>query len=98
MAEPTTAITDFLMAAVAFVLAARIGGWWRFTFLFTAIGALAGGIFHTNPSEAVWKVTVYSIGVATFFLIASASSATFGFRALVPLAAAEFIAYAIWMA
>jgi len=98
MAEPTTAITDFLMAAVAFVLAARIAGFWRLTFLFTGLAALAGGVFHSMPSEIVWKITVYSVGLATFFLVAAASRATFGFRLLTAIAAAELIAYAIWMA
>lgn len=98
MAEPTTAITDFLMAAVALVLAAKISGYWRFAFLFTGIAALAGGIFHSTPSAIVWKITVYSVGLATLFLILAAARATFGFRVLTIVAIAEFALYAIWMA
>ena len=97
MAEPTTAITDFLLAAVAFVLAARIGGYWRFTFLFTGIAALSGAMFHSTPSPFVWKVTVYAIGFATLFLILAAARATFAFQVLAFVAVAEFGVYAIWM-
>lgn len=101
MAEPTTAITDFLLAAVAFVLAFKSLGAWRFAFLFTGIAALAGGVYHTAPSVAVWKVTVMSVGVATFFLIAAAARATLSARAasiVIGVAGIQFLLYAAWMA
>ena len=98
MAEPTTAITDFLMAGVAFVLAAKLISYWRFAFFFTAVAALAGGIYHSTPSMIVWKVTVYSVGLATLFLILAASRATFAFRVFSIFAIAEFVVYGAWMA
>ena len=90
MAEPTTAITDFLMAAVALALGLRLIGAWRWAFVFTAIGALAGGLYHSSPSNVVWKITVYAVGLATMFLLIAVSLRVF--------AVAEFILYAIWMA
>jgi hypothetical protein len=100
VSEPTTALTDFLMAAVAFVLAARSAGTWRFAFLFTGLAALMGGVYHSVPSVPVWKVTVYSVGLATFFLIrAAANDAPQRLaRFLRVFAAVEMIAYALWMA
>ncbi len=100
MAEPTTALTDFLMAVVAFVLAARTIGAWRFAFLFTGIAALAGGVYHTSPTVVVWKITVMSVGLATFFLIAAAARATVSRHAasvLVGIAGVQFVLYAAWM-
>src|SRR5438874_2391206 len=100
MVEPTTALTDFLMAAVALVLAARIFGFWRFAFLFTGIGAASGGFYHSRHSEIIWKVTVYSVGLATLFIIAAAASATVSRRTakiLMWIAAVQFIVYAVWM-
>ena len=95
MAEPTTAITDFLMAAVALVLAVRIAGAWRFAFLFTAIAALTGGLYHSSPSVALWKITVYSIGLGTFFLIWAAA---YGKIIASAFAVIELVVYCIWMA
>lgn len=100
MAEPTTALTDFLMAAVAVVLAIRIGGFWRYAFLFTASAALFGGIYHSHQSVAVWKITVLSVGLATFFLIGAAANATLTRRAariLMALALVQLITYSVWM-
>lgn len=92
MAEPTTAITDFLMAAVALFFAFRLIGAWRWAFVFTGIAALAGGLYHSSPSTVVWKITVYSVGLGTLFLLIAGS------RRLRFFAIAEFVIYAIWMA
>lgn len=92
MHEPTTAITDFLMAAVALGLGARLPGAWRLAFLFTGIGAMMGGVYHTSPSVIVWKITVYSVGLATLFFITAAAPKLKWF------AIGEFVVYAIWMA
>ena len=101
MAEPTTALTDFLLAAVAFALVVKSRGAWRYAFLFTGIAALAGGIYHTTPSVPVWKITVMSVGVATFFLVSAAARATVGVRTarvLIGVAGIQFLLYAAWMA
>lgn len=93
MAEPTTAITDFLMAGVAFALAVRLRGAWRLVFVFTAIAALMGGVYHSAPSIPVWKITVYSVGLGTLFLIVASTES----RIIRMLALMEFAIYAIWM-
>lgn len=101
MNEPTTALTDFLMAGVAFVFAARTLGAWRFGFLFTGIAALTGGVYHAVlPSVAVWKITAYSVGLATFFLIRAAANDAREWlaRFMRVFAVVELIVYAIWMA
>jgi hypothetical protein len=92
MVEPTTAITDFIMAAVAAGLGLRLRGAWRLAFLFTGIAAFMGGIYHSTPSVIVWKITVYSVGLGTLFLIIAAAPR------LKMFAIIEFIVYAIWMA
>ena len=101
MAEPTTALTDFLMAAVAFVLAARCIGAWRYAFLFSAIAALSGGMYHSTPSAFVWKVTAFAAGLATFFMIAGGSAATLTRRSgriLTVVAGVQLAVYIGWMA
>lgn len=107
MAEPTTAITDFLLAAVAIVLAWRCvrdsvsRKMWGMAFFFTGIAALAGGIYHSTPSALVWKVTTFSVGVATFFLIDAAARATISRRSaqiLEVVAGIQLAAYLVWMA
>jgi hypothetical protein len=98
MAEPTTALTDFMMAAVALILAIRIGGYWRYAFLFTSIAAVTGGIYHASQSALMWKLTVYAVGIGTFFLIAAASRISGPRRLVMAFAAIEFLAYAFWMA
>ncbi len=102
MAEPTTAITDFLMAGVALGLALRISGYWRFAFFFTCIGALIGGIYHASPSALLWKITASSVGIANLFLICAVArvwgrSSHRGRTTLMALAALEFFAYEIWI-
>jgi hypothetical protein len=98
--EPTTAITDFMMAALALGLGIRLSGAWRWAFVFTSIAALTGGIYHSTPSYAVWKITLYSVGIATCFMIFAASrDAPAGLgKPLRVFAVVELALYAIWMA
>ena len=101
MLEPTTALTDFLMAAVAFVLGWRNVGAWRFAFVFTGIAALTGGVYHSTPSTYVWKMTTFSVGIATFFLIVASSRATLSLRAarvFAGIAGIQLAVYLFWMA
>lgn len=101
MSEPTTALTDYAMGVVALILAMRSAIGWRYAFLFTGIAAISGGVYHTAASTLVWRITVFSVGIATFCLIASAAAATLERRTarfVAALAGAQLVFYAIWMA
>jgi len=101
VAEPVTLATDYLLALAAGVFAAllwRTNRFWALAFLFTACGSFFGGTYHgfapvLGPLTAValWKATIYSIGLASFFLLAGSH------RAFVLLALVKFIVYASWM-
>lgn len=93
-------------------LGRREGGvarlFWARAFAAMAVGALAGGVAHgfavplgPTGQRLVWKATVWSIGLASFLLLASAFTATFRpavRRWLLALAAAKLAVYTIWMA
>jgi intracellular septation protein A len=90
--EPMTLATDYLLTVAAAIFAARL--WrvnrsWALAFLFTALGSFFGGTYHGLWQSAwMWKPTVMSIGLASFFLL----SAYFPRIAML-----KFIAYASWM-
>lgn len=42
---------------------------WALMFFFTACGSFFGGTFHGFGGEAWWKLTVYSIGLASLCLL-----------------------------
>jgi hypothetical protein len=104
-------LTDYILSAASFFFAVRLwrGGFrpWALAFAFTAIGSLAGGTYHgigplldPRVDAALWKLTVYAIGLASFFLLTGgAVAATAGKtrRALVVIAVLKFVAYATWM-
>lgn len=81
---------------------------WAGAFFLTGVGAMLGGTSHgfalylSDGAKAfVWKATVYSIGVASFCLLAGAFAA--GVRQplrgwLVRAAALKLLVYATWMA
>ena len=99
--EPVTLATDYLLTLAAAVFAARL--WrtnrlWALAFLFTAAGSFFGGTYHGFApviapvvAAALWKATIYSIGLASFFLLAGCG------RALVVFGLIKFIVYASWM-
>jgi hypothetical protein len=96
-----TLATDYLLTIVAAVFAARL--WrvhrlWALAFLFTAAGSFFGGSYHgfvdaVAPLTAVllWKLTVFSIGLASFFLLAGSG------RALMPISIVKLVVYMSWM-
>ena len=93
--EPMTMATDYLLAAAAVWFAIRL--WrlervraWPLAFLFTAAGSLTGGTYHAIGGEWLWKATVYSIGLASFFLLVA-------MRVPVIVALGKFLVYATWM-
>ena len=109
--EPMVMWTDFVLAAAAAYFAVVL--WraafrpWGLAFAFTALGTFAGGAYHgvgpeLNPhvDAAMWKLTVYAIGLASFFLLTGAAvTATAGRlrRTLVFVALVKFGVYATWM-
>jgi hypothetical protein len=109
--EPMTMATDYLLVVAAAYFAVRL--WrrgarpWALAFAFTAIGSFTGGTYHgigphlhPKVDAALWKVTVFSIGLASFFLLTGAIVATTEGhvrRALMLFAVLMFIGYASWM-
>ena len=95
MSEPVTAITDYMLTAAAAWFAWSL--WragqraWSLAFLFTSLGSFFGGTYHAFNADALWKPTVYSIGLASMFLLIAAKPSW----AIV--AVAKFMLYATWM-
>ncbi len=110
-----TALTDYLLAIVGLWLGLllwryRVRGQraqllWVAAFLATAVAAAAGGAFHGSvgglaAEGLLWKVAVFSVGVAACFMLAAA-----GFGAchpklrtvLVVVAVAQLAVYGWWM-
>ena len=90
--ERVTMLTDFLLAlvagslAIALVLQTEWGVgaaaplWWAATFLFTAAGAVTGGVFHGTrhvvaaaTAERLWTVTLLLSAAVGFCLVAVAA-------------------------
>ena len=86
LAEPVTTLTDYLLAVeIVFFgilllrtnpsIPVRI---FAFAFFVLAVAAAAGGTYHglmerMNPvtSHAIWKVTLYGVGVATLLMLSA---------------------------
>jgi hypothetical protein len=117
IAEPMTVLTDFLLAAVCGTLAValnrahggqQVRGWWSAGFCMLAIAALLGGIWHGFApylswplNAALWKATVYAIGLFNLSMLAGSIVAvtTARLRAtLITVAALKFFVFAFWMA
>lgn len=77
--EPTTTITDYLLAAECIFFGAlliRNNPIWAISFFMLAIAAAAGGTYHgfisnlsVPAAEAIWKITLYTIGLATLLML-----------------------------
>lgn len=108
ISEPMTLATDYLLALVAAIMAARIlrtaGGqdarrWWGVAFIALALGAALGGTHHGFRLEALWKPTVLVLGVASAAMVAGSALATAPGKwrlGLVALAAAKLAVYWTW--
>jgi hypothetical protein len=97
MHDPMALATDYLLALAAVTFAVRL--WnrhrlWALAFLFTALAAFLGGTYHAFAPEngLLWKAVVFSVGIASFFLLAGS-----GGRALRIFATVKLIAYLAWM-
>jgi len=99
--EPMTLATDYLLTLAAAIFAMRLwrtNRMWALAFLFTAAGSFFGGTFHgfaltmePMAAAALWKATVLSIGLASFFLLAGSG------YALAVVAVVKLVVYASWM-
>jgi hypothetical protein len=99
--EPMTLATDYLLTITAVVFAIRL--WrtnrqWALAFLFTAAGSFCGGTYHgfgpvmgVLAAIVLWKLTVFSIGLASFFLVLGSG------RHLLLVALVKLIVYMSWM-
>jgi predicted membrane channel-forming protein YqfA (hemolysin III family) len=86
LAEPTTVLTDYALAALAVLLAERLlrsasplpgaRRLWVAAFLLSALGAFLGGTRHALspsavvPREHLWTLTYLVLGLANFALLA----------------------------
>ncbi|HEY0140744.1 MAG TPA: hypothetical protein VGF48_07600 [Thermoanaerobaculia bacterium] len=93
--EPMTLATDYLLGVVAMVCAVKL--WrsyrmWALAFAFTAAASFFGGTYHgLTPVAPLWKGTVLSVGLASFFLLAGYS------RRFAAFAVVKLIVYSSWM-
>ena len=99
--EPMTFATDLMLTVAAIVFCARL--WrvhrmWALAFLFTGAGSFFGGMHHgfahaltPSGSLVLWKATVFSVGIASFFLLAGSH------RKLAIVAMVKLIVYLSWM-
>lgn len=81
---------------------------WGWAFMATALGALAGGTSHgfieqlgDDGWQLLWRITVYSIGTASFLMLVGALVAALSGpwkRLLVLVALVKFGGYLWWMA
>lgn len=101
VSEPTTLATDYLIAVAATIFAVRLwrtNRMWALAFLFIGAGSLFGGSYHgfapiliPLASLSLWKATVFSIGLASFFLVAGSG------RRMAVVAIVMLVVYMGWM-
>lgn len=116
LTEPMTLLTDYVLAGVTGWLGWRLWAaresqaarrLWAIAFGALALAALAGGSHHgyalllpETMLAALWKVTVYSVGLASFgMLVGSAMAVASGNarKLLLALAGAKLALYSLWM-
>jgi ABC-type amino acid transport system permease subunit len=108
ISEPMTLATDYLLAAVTGVLALRLlhgsakqnsRRFWGVAFVALALGAALGGTHHGFQLQALWKPTVWVIGVAAWAMISGSAIATtrgHARQALLAFALVELAAFWLW--
>jgi ABC-type amino acid transport system permease subunit len=108
ISEPMTLATDYLLAAVTAFLAVGIlrrtegqnaRRLWGVAFLALALGAALGGTHHGFEFEALWKPTVWTVGLASAVMLAGSAFATTHGRArhaLLALALVKLVAFWAW--
>jgi len=88
--EPTTVVTDYILAAETIFLGILLLRnapslpikLWAFSFFVLAVAAIAGGTYHgfiqsmnAPTSQFIWKVTLYSVGIATLLMLSASGFA-----------------------
>jgi hypothetical protein len=117
LSEPTTALTDLLLALLALGFALQLTPYsrrlrqesirdWGLAFGALSVGALAGGVSHgfaahLNPAAyaVVWRITLYSIGFASYYMVAGTARAALRHRVaswLIVVAAVKLAGYLYW--
>jgi hypothetical protein len=104
VSEPVTLLTDYALGAVSAWLGFRLfrfSRYWAVAFLALALAAFLGGTWHGFlQSDALWKATILSVGVASFGMVAGSALFTAQglFRKiLVGIAAVKLALYFAWM-
>ncbi|MEE8367039.1 MAG: hypothetical protein V3S30_01860 [Thermoanaerobaculia bacterium] len=116
--EPTTMATDYILALLCALMASRLREkaretgsravvFWRWAFVATSVGAMAGGsahgfaLFLTDWQwAAIWKASTLMIGAASFCLLVGTSYARLGGgwgRAVRYMALLKVAVYVTWM-
>jgi len=108
ISEPMTLATDYLLAAITGVLALRLSRrsanqnsrrCWGAAFVALALGAALGGTHHGFALLALWKPTVWVIGVAAWAMLSGSAIATTRGRvqqAILVLAIAKLAMFLLW--
>jgi hypothetical protein len=90
ISEPVTTFTDYILAVELIVLGLILlkegsdpRRLWGAGFLAAAIAAMAGGTYHgfiqsftPGTSSALWKLTIYSVGVSALLMLSASILAT----------------------
>jgi len=110
ISEPTTLVTDYLLAGVTGWLAVLLlrnsesqdsRKSWAAAFAALALGAFLGGTWHGFFHNALlWKATVLAVGAASFAMVAGSAIATLSGAArklVLLLALAKLLVYCGWM-
>lgn len=112
--EPVTLLTDYILAIETLVLGALLYRHanneksvelFAYSFFAIALAAAAGGTYHgfiqhlnVSPSYALWKITLYSIGVSTLCMLSGMILAALKGRTrniFLALAILQFLVFAI---
>jgi hypothetical protein len=104
IAEPSTMLTDYALAAVTGYLAFRLyktgkSPWWTVAFVALALTALLGGTYH-GFGVPVWKATVLLAGIISFaMVVGSVIATTRGLprKVVLAFAAVKLVVYEAWM-
>jgi hypothetical protein len=117
LTEPMTLVTDYILSGVTGWLGWQLWAareaqasrrLWALAFAALALAALAGGSHHgyslllpESVLAALWKVTVFSVGIASFGMLCGSAVAVTSERTrqlLLMLAGAKLALYSLWMA
>ena len=108
ISEPMTLATDYLLAALTAYLAFRIvrqadgqssRRWWGVAFVALALGAALGGTYHGFEIEALWRPTIWMVGLASCAMVVGSACATTKAVArsvLLALAGLKLAAFWLW--